>query len=91
MWIPVRRTVLYIAVWTMLMDLICLAMDDDLLFRCIYLQSICLAFTICYVYMESSVLIFAFFAVINLMMAFGSAVLTLWNGNSDAEETGAGQ
>ena len=77
MWIPVRRTVLLIVLWISMMNLFSLSLDDDLLFRCVYLQAICLAFTILYVYMESSVLVFACFAVINLLMAFGSAVLTV--------------
>ena len=75
-WIPVRRTILFAAVWITMMSLIALALDDDLLFRCIYLQCICLSFTIVYIYMENSVLVFGFLAAINLMMAFGGAVLS---------------
>lgn len=74
-WIPVRRTVLFAAVWIVLMSLIDLALDDELHNRCVYLQCICLAFTVVYIYMESSILVFACFAAINLMMAFASAVL----------------
>lgn len=75
-WIPVRWTVLFICLWIILMDLISISIDDILLFRCFNLQGICLAFTVCYIYMENSVLVFGCFAVINLLMAFGSAVLT---------------
>lgn len=74
-WIPVRRTVLFVCVWTSLMSLIDLAMEDDLLYRCIYLQCICLSFTVVYIYMESSMLVFACFAAINLLMAFGGSIL----------------
>ncbi len=81
-WIPVRRTVLFVSVWICLMNLIDLALDDTLLNRCIFLQSICLAFTVVYIYMESSILVFACFAAINLLLAFGSAVL---NSDSAAE------
>ena len=59
-----------------MMSLIALTLDDDLLYRCIYLQCICLSFTIVYIYMENSVLVFGFLAAINLMMAFGGAVLS---------------
>ena len=76
LWLPVRRTVLFISIWVILSDLISLSIDDDLLFRWFYLQSICLSFTLSYIYMESSVLVFACFAVINLLLAFGGAVLT---------------
>jgi len=76
MWLPVRRTVLLISIWVIMMDLISLSIDDDLLFRCFYLQGICLSFTLSYIYMENSVLVFGCFAVINLLMAFGGAVLT---------------
>ena len=75
-WIPVRGTILFAAVWISMMSLIGLTLDDDLLSRCIYLQCICLSFTIIYIYMENSVLVFGFFAAINLMMAFGGAVLS---------------
>ncbi len=84
-WIPVRRTVLFIALWLFLMSLINLALDDRLLNRCIYLQCICLAFTVVYIYMESSILVFACFAAINLLMAFGSAVLNS-DQSADREE-----
>ncbi len=90
LWIPVRRTVLFAAVWISLMCLLSLSVDDDLLYRCIYLQGICLSFTLIYIYMGSSVLVFACFAAINLLMAFGSAVLTTGKDNSpvnDAENT----
>ncbi len=75
-WIPVRGTILFAAVWISMMSLIGLTLDDDLLFRCIYLQCICLSFTIVYIYMENSVLVFGFLAAINLLMAFGGAVLS---------------
>ena len=75
MWIPVRRTVLFTSLWIMMISLISLALDDVLLFRCVYLQNICLAFTISYIYIENSILVFACFAAINLLTAFGSAVL----------------
>ena len=64
------------------MSLIGLTLDDDLLSRCIYLQCVCLSFTILYIYMENSVLVFGFLAAINLMMAFGGSVLS-------ADRTGA--
>lgn len=81
-WIPVRRTILFAAVWISTMSLIGLTLDDDLLSRCIYLQCVCLSFTILYIYMENSVLVFGFLAAINLMMAFGGSVLS-------ADRTGA--
>ena len=83
-WIPVRRTVLFAAVWVCIMALIDLAMEDDLLYRSIYLQCICLSFTMVYIYMESSILVFACFAAINLLMAFGSSILT--SGRIDEKE-----
>ncbi len=75
-WIPIRRNILFISLWLCLMSLTGLSMDDDLLYRCIHLQCICLAFTLSYIYLESSVLVFACFAAINLLMAFGCGVLT---------------
>ncbi|MBQ6505038.1 MAG: hypothetical protein IJI57_14105 [Flexilinea sp.] len=76
-WIPVRQTVLFAVLWNALMCLFSLSLDDVLIYRCMYLQSLCISFTITYIYMESSVLVFAFFAVINLLMAFGGSVLSL--------------
>lgn len=76
LWIPIRRNILFISLWLCLMSLTGLSMDNGLLFRCIHLQCICLAFTLSYIYMESSVLVFACFAAINLLMAFGCGVLT---------------
>ena len=78
-WIPVRQTILFVVLWNSLMCLFSLSLDDDLLSRCIYLQSVCVSFTITYIYMESSVLVFAFFAVINLLTAFGGSVLAMRN------------
>ena len=84
-WIPVRGTILFAAVWISMMSLIGLTLDDDLLFRCIYLQCICLSFTIIYIYMENSVLVFGFFAAINLLMAFGGAVLSADRSEAEKE------
>ena len=75
LWIPVRGSVLFVVFSTFMMDLISLSMDDNLLFRCVYLQGICLAFSLCYIYMENSVLVFACFTAINLLMAFGCSLL----------------
>lgn len=83
-WIPVRQTVLFAAVWVCLMALIDLSMADDLQYRSIYLQCVCLSFTMVYIYMESSILVFACFAAINLLMAFGSSILT--SGRIDEKE-----
>ena len=76
-WIPVRQTILFVVLWNTLMCLFSLSLDDKLIYRCMYLQAVCVSFTITYIYMESSVLVFAFFAVINLLMAFGGSVLSL--------------
>ena len=76
-WIPVRATILFISLWISFMGIVSLALDNVMLYRCICLQSICLAFTISYMYMESSVLVFAFFAAINLLLAFGGSVLSM--------------
>ena len=76
-WIPVRQRILFVTLWIPLLSLLNLSLDDNLLYRCIYLQTICLAFTVIYIYMESSALIFAFFAIINLLMAFGGSMLSL--------------
>ena len=76
-WIPVRRTFLFVCVMAGLMGLISLSLDEDLIFRCMHLQSLCLAFTICYVIMENSVLVFSFFVAINLLMAFGGTVMVM--------------
>ena len=75
LWIPVRRSVLFTSMWVGMLSLISLTLDDVLLFRCVYMQNICFAFTISYIYIENSILIFACFAAINLLTAFGSAVL----------------
>ncbi len=75
LWIPVRRSVLFASLWIGMISLISLALDDVMLFRCVYMQNICLAFTISYIYIENSILVFACFAAINLLTAFGSAVL----------------
>ena len=87
-WLPVRKTVLFIMLWIALMSLFSLTLDDFIPFRCIYLQSICLAFTVTYIYMESSILVFAFFAVINLFMAFGGSVLSMGKQAKPAEQSG---
>ncbi|MBR6088385.1 MAG: hypothetical protein IKP86_00530 [Anaerolineaceae bacterium] len=87
-WIPVRQTVLFPAVYVMLAGLISLSLDDTMLYRCICLQSVCLAFTITYIFTESSVLVFAFFTVINLLLAFGGSVLSM---GSAPEEHEAGE
>lgn len=76
-WLPVRSTILFISLWISLLSLSSLALDDMMLYRCICLQSLCLSFTVCYIYMENSVLVFAFFAAINLLMAFGGSVLSM--------------
>ena len=89
LWIPVRRNILFISLWLCQLSPTGLSMDDDLLFRCIHLQCICLAFTLSYIFMESSVLVFACFAAINLLMAFGCGVLTndRFGSIPDAKET----
>ncbi len=76
-WIPVRQTILFAVLWNTLMSLFSLSLDDVLIYRCMYLQSVCISFTVTYIYMERSVLIFAFFAVINLLLAFGGFMLSL--------------
>lgn len=76
-WVPVRSLNLFVSLWVGLMSIINLNLDDIMLFRCICLQSACLAFTILYIYIENSVLVFAFLAVINLLMAFGGSVLSM--------------
>lgn len=86
-WIPVRQTVLFPSIYVMLAGLISLSMDDAMLYRCICLQSICLAFTITYIFTESSVLVFAFFTVINLLLAFGGSVLSM-GGAPEEQESG---
>lgn len=88
-WIPVGRSFLFVFVMAGLMGLISLSLDDELIFRCLHLQSLCLAFTICYVIMENSVLVFSFFVAINLLMAFCGTVLvmgTVQKAGSDTEE-----
>ncbi len=89
LWIPVRRSVLFTSLWVGMISLISLALDDILLFRCIYLQNICLAFTMSYIYIENSVLVFACFSAINLLMAFGSAVLISSQTSETPERTDA--
>ena len=76
-WIPVRQTILFVVLWNTMMCLFSLSLDDVLICRCMYLQAVCVSFSITYIYMENSVLVFAFFAVINLLMAFGGSVLSL--------------
>ena len=84
-WIPVRQTVLFVVLWNTMMCLFSLSLDDVLIDRCMYLQAVCVSFTITYIYMEGSVLVFAFFAVINLLMAFGGSVLSLPKSEKQAE------
>ena len=84
-WIPVRQTILFVVLWNTMMCLFSLSLDDILIYRCMYLQAVCVSFTITYIYMESSVLVFAFFAVINLLMAFGGSVLSLPKPENRAE------
>lgn len=88
-WIPVRQTILFIGLWIGLMGLASLTLDDMMLSRCICLQSICLAFTICYVYLENSVLVFASFAAINLLLAFCGSVLSMNSTPEAHRETGS--
>ena len=84
-WIPVRQTILFVVLWNTMMSLFSLSLDDILIYRCMYLQAVCVSFTITYIYMESSVLVFAFFAAINLLMAFGGSVLSLPKPENRAE------
>ena len=84
-WIPVRQTILFVVLWNTMMCLFSLSLDDILIYRCMYLQAVCVSFTITYIYMESSVLVFAFFAAINLLMAFGGSVLSLPKPENRAE------
>lgn len=84
-WIPVRQSVLFVVLWNSMMCLFSLTLDDILIFRCIFLQAICVSFSITYIYMESSVLVFAFFAAINLLMAFGGSILSLPKMDRQAE------
>lgn len=76
LWIPVRRTVLFICIWISLMSLFSLSFENVMLNRCMHLQGICFAFTLSYIYMENSILVFACFTAINLLLAFGGALLT---------------
>ena len=75
LWIPIRRNILFTSVWLCLMSLTGLSLDDDLFSRCVHLQCVCFAFTLSYIYMEGSILVFACFAAINLLMSFGCGVL----------------
>lgn len=84
-WIPVGKSILFVVLWSSILSLFSLSLDDGLPARCVYLQTICLSFMITYVYMESSVLVFAFFAVINLMLAFGGSVLSMGKPAEEAE------
>ena len=84
-WIPVRQTILFVVLWNTMMSLFSLSLDDILIYRCMYLQAVCVSFTITYIYMESSVLVFAFFTAINLLMAFGGSVLSLPKPENRAE------
>ena len=85
-WIPIRSTVLFLSIWIGLMGLFGLSLDDEMLYRCVYLQSLCIVFTVCYIYMENSVLILAFLSVINLLMAFGGTVLSMGGKKAQNEE-----
>lgn len=85
-WIPIRSTVLFISIWIGLMGLFGLSLDDEMPYRCIYLQSLCIVFTVCYIYMENSVLILAFLSVINLLMAFGGTVLSMGGNEGQSKE-----
>ena len=76
-WIPVHNTILFVSLWTGLVSLFTLSYENEMLYRCICLQSLCFAFTLCYIYMENSVLIVAFLAALNLLLAFGSSVLSM--------------
>ena len=87
-WLPVRKTVLFTVLWIAMMCIFSLSLDDEIPFRCIYLQAVCLAFTVTYIYMESSILVFAFFAVINLFMAFGGSVLSMGKTAAPPEQSG---
>ena len=87
LWIPVRRTVLFTSLWVVMLSLISLTLDDELLFRCVYMQNICFAFTITYIYIENSILVFACFAAINLLTAFGCAILISGKVSESAEGT----
>ena len=84
-WIPVRQSIQFVMLWIAMLGIFGLTLDDEMLFRGMYLQSICLAFTICYIYMENSILVFGFFAIINLLLAFGGTVLAM-GGNQPTEE-----
>ena len=86
-WLPVHFLILTISLWTGIMCLFNLAIEDELFYRCIWLQSFCFAFTLCYVYMENSVLIVAFLAAINLLISFGCTILSMGNVKENKEET----
>ena len=87
-WIPVRQSIQFVTLWIALQGLFSLTLDDEMLFRGMYLQAICLAFTLCYIYMENSILVFAFLAVINLLLAFGGTVLAMKSDKAE-EDTGS--
>ena len=87
-WIPVSQPVLFLCLFVSLVSLVSLALNDTLLYRCIYLQSLCLSFTICYVFIENSTLVFASFSAINLLMSFCGSVLVMGaHSNTDSETT----
>ena len=85
-WIPIRQSIQFVTLWTVMQGLFNLSLDDETLFRGMYMQSICLAATVCYCYMENSILVFAFLAVINELLAFGSTVLVM-GADTAAEDT----
>lgn len=85
-WIPVHISILFVSIWISLIALLTLSYENEMLYRCIYLQLLCFAFTLCYIYMENSVLVLAFLSVLNLLLAFGSSVLSMGGKPEQQEE-----
>lgn len=84
-WIPIHISILFVCLWVSLVSLLALSYETEMLFRCICLQSLCFAFTLCYIYMDNSVLVSAFLSALNLLLAFGSSVLSM-GGVSEQEK-----
>lgn len=85
-WIPVHISILFVSLWTSLVSLLTLSYENKMLFRCICLQSLCFSFTLCYIYMENSIFVLAFLSALNLLLAFGSSVLSMGGKPEQQEE-----
>ncbi len=87
-WISVGGVTLFVSLWAGLAGFIGLALEADLLSRCVFLQCVCAAFTFCYLHMDNGTVTFAGLTAINLLLALSGAILNVPAAKASDEEDG---